>query len=186
LPDGRMQCWIEHELLRAVTPAMLVWWFQNMEGEMNYQDQRVARYRVWHPVDHIRLRYATRLGDGSIGVGSVFHITEMFGARPEYLIDVLTDVTRLDEGGFAHRPRKYGVRGAVRMDYEFSATADGTRYANSLTVGFAGAFGRVVNRLIQRLAFDEAHADAWIKHNIEEVGQFEAFLPELYAARERA
>lgn len=178
-----MQCWIEHELLHAVTPAMLVWWFQHMEGEMTFQGQRVARYRVWHPVDHIRVRYAKRLSDGGIGVGSVLHITEMFGARPEYLIDVLSDVTRLDEGGFAHRPRKYGVRGAIRMDYQFSSTPDGTRYANSLTIGFEGASRRFVNRMIQRLVFDEEHAHAWIKHNIEEVGQFEAFLPELYAAR---
>jgi hypothetical protein len=29
--------------------------------------------------------------------------------------------------------------------------------------------------------FDEARGRAWIKHNIEEVGNFEAFLPELCA-----
>jgi hypothetical protein len=112
----------------------------------------------------------------------VFHITEMFGAQPEYLIDVLTDVIRLDEGGFAHRPRKFGVRG-LEMDYEFHAVPNGTLYTNSLTVGFGSALARFANRLIERFLFDERHGHAWIKHNIEEVGQFEAFLPALYASR---
>jgi hypothetical protein len=29
--------------------------------------------------------------------------------------------------------------------------------------------------------FDEARGRAWITHNIEEVGNFETFLPKLYA-----
>jgi hypothetical protein len=58
----------------------------------------------------------------------------------------------------------------------------GTRYHNSLTVGTQGFAGGIVNPLIRTLAFDEAHGRAWIKHNIEEVGNFEAFLPQLYAA----
>lgn len=178
LEDGRTQAWIEHALVRGVTPAMLLWWFQNIEGDMLYQGQRVPRYRVWHPVDHVRFYYAKRLPNGGIGAGSVFHITEMFGARPDYLIDVDTDVVRLDETGFAHLPRRFGVR-AARMDYDFAPEPGGTRYVNSLTVGIPGR--RVINGLIRRFMFDDDRARAWIKHNIEEVGQFEAFLPELFA-----
>lgn len=33
---------------------------------------------------------------------------------------------------------------------------------------------------LNRRVFDEQHGHAWIKHNIEEVGLFEALLPRLY------
>ncbi len=184
LADGRVHCWIEHEVLRGITPKMLVWWFQHLEGDMEVAGQRHSRYRVWHPRDHIAIEYSRRNPDGSIGVGCVIHLTEMLGANPDYLIDVHTDITQLDELGFRHLPRFHGLR-IARMDYEFSAVAEGTLYRNSLTAGARGLLGRVVNPLIRRFVFDEARGRAWIKHNIEEVGNFESFLPRLYATEAR-
>ena len=181
LSDGRIKCWIEHELVRGVTPKMLVWWFKHLEGDMPYNGRRLNRYRVWHPRDHLSIEYSKRNPDGTIGVGCVIHLTEMFGANPDYLMDVHTEITKLDEQGFAHRPRLYGVR-LAQMDYEFNAVESGTLYRNSLTVGATGIVGSIVNPLIRMFAFDEARGRAWIKHNIEEVGNFESFLPQLYAA----
>ena len=111
----------------------------------------------------------------------MIHLTEMLGANPEYVVDIRTEITKLDEEGFAHRPRFYGLRVAA-MDYEFKETSAGTFYRNSLSVGAPGILGRLVNPLIRRCVFDEARGHAWIKHNIEEVGNFESFLPQLYAA----
>lgn len=181
MPDGRLRCWIEHECLRGVTPAMLRWWFGHLEGDMDWQGQRLSRYRVWHPRDHIRVRYAKRGAEGRVGVGSVIHLTEMLGANPRYLVDVHSEIRRLDEGGFSHRPRVHGLRLAA-MDYFFEPVADGTLYRNSLTVGVPGALAAPLNALLRRFVFDEARGHAWIRHNIEEVGNFEAFLPDLYAA----
>ena len=181
LSDGRMKCWIEHQVVRGVTPKMLVWWFKHLDGDMLYDGQRLNRYRVWHPRDHISIEYSKRNSDGSIGVGCVIHLTEMFGANPDHLTDVHTEITKLDEQGFAHRPRHRGLQ-LSRMDYEFEAVESGTRYRNSLTVGADGFVGRMVNPLIRMFVFDEARGRAWIKHNIEEVGNFESFLPQLYAA----
>jgi hypothetical protein len=181
LPDGRVHCWIEHEVIRGVTPIMLVWWFQHLEGDMVVGGRSYNRYRVWHPRDHVALAYSRRNPDGSIGVGCVIHLTEMLGANPDYLVDVHTEITKLDEEGFAHRPRFHGLR-LARMDYQFTATPEGTLYRNSLTVGGMGLFGRLINPLLRRFAFNEARGRAWIKHNIEEVGNFESFLPQLYAA----
>jgi hypothetical protein len=148
---------------------------------MLYDGKRLSRYRVWHPRDHIAIEYASRNQDGTVGVGSVIHLTEMLGANPDYLVDVHTEITKLDERGFAHRPRMRGLH-LARMDYEFKAVAQGTIYTNSLVVGAEGVLGSIVNPLIRALAFDEAQGRAWIKHNIEEVGNFEAFLPQLHAA----
>jgi len=181
LPDGRMKCWIEHQVLRGVTPKMLVWWFQHLEGEMQYDGRKLNRYRVWHPRDHLAIEYASRNPDGTVGVGSVIHLSEMFGANPDYLVDVHTEIVKLDEQGFGHRPRIGGFRLAA-MVYDFKEVPGGTQYNNSLVIGTEKFFGAVVNPLVRQFAFDEARGRAWIKHNIEEVGNFEAFLPQLYAA----
>ena len=70
----------------------------------------------------------------------------------------------------------------VHLDYRFSAIDDGTRYENSLTVGSQGpALARfLVNRFVRPRLFPEAMGQAWLRHNVEEVGNFEFFLPELY------
>ena len=180
LTDGRIHCWIEHHVIRGVTPQMLVWWFKHLEGDVIYDGRRLSRYRVWHPRDHLAIEYTRRNPDGSIGVGCVIHLTEMLGANPDYLIDVHTEIIKLDEQGFAHRPQFHGFQ-LAQMDYEFKETDEGTVYRNSLTVGAQGIFGKLVNWVIRTLVFDEARGRAWIKHNIEEVGNFESFLPKLYA-----
>jgi DAPG hydrolase PhiG domain len=181
LPDGRLRCWIEHQRLQGITPKMLLWWFQHLEGEMDFQGQRLPRYRVWHPRDHVKLRYRRRCADGSIGVGAQIALTELLGANPRYRVNITTDIVRLDEGGFGHRPRLHGLRAAA-MDYSFEAVPGGTLYKNSLVIGFSGRWARPLNGLLQRWFFDDAHGRAWIRHNIEEVGQFEQFLPGLYVA----
>ncbi len=109
LSDGRLHCWIEHELVRGVTPTMLNWWFRHLEGDMLYAGQVLPRYRVWHPRDHIAIEYSQRNADGSVGVGSFIHLTEMLGANPDYLVDVHTEICKLDEEGFVHRPRFHGL-----------------------------------------------------------------------------
>src|SRR5712691_823036 len=74
LPDGRVALRIEHELLRGVSPQMLVWWWGHIEGEMELHGRSYARYLIWHPVDHIHFAVLNRLPDGSVGVGSIFHL----------------------------------------------------------------------------------------------------------------
>ena len=180
LTDGRLRCWIEHDLVRNVTPEMLVWWFKHLEGDVEIEGVRFNRYRVWHPRDHVLAEYVKRNADGTVGVGSVIHLVEMFGANPKYLVDVRTEIMKLDETGYQHRPRVHGLS-VVRMDYAFERAQGGTLYRNSITVGAGGVLGKLVNSLIRKFIFDEERGRAWIKHNIEEVGNFESFLPKLYA-----
>jgi len=181
LEDGRLHLTIVHDVVHGVTPEMLVWWFRNMRGTIEIEGRPHPRYRVWHPRDHVEHRYAHTPTDGD-GVGSVFRIHEVLGRDPRHEVDVLTDVIRLDEGGFAHRPRVHGVSGLVAMDYSFERVAGGTRYRNSMTIGAALPRPmRALNATVRAFAFDEAHGRAWLLHNVEEVGNFEHFLPALYA-----
>jgi hypothetical protein len=114
LPDGRIKLWIRHDVVRGVTPAMLAWWFQHIEGELEVGGQTVPRYRAWHPLDHIEFRYVKRREDGTIGPGAVFHIQEAFARNPAWSIDVDTVVEQLDERGFVHGPRHFGRKVAQR------------------------------------------------------------------------
>jgi hypothetical protein len=179
LPDGRLLCWIEHEIIHGVTPKMLVWWFSNLGGEVEIEGKKYNRYRVWHPEDHVFAEYAKRNPDGTIGVGSVIHLAEMLNANPQYLVHIYTEIKKLDETGYIHQPRIHGLK-LAQMDYNFKEVSGGTLYKNSLTIGLKGFWGRLLNPLIRKFVFDEKRGQAWIKHNIEEVGNFEFFLPTLY------
>lgn len=174
---GRSRFVIRHDVVRGVTPAMLVWWFHNIDGDVEIGGERVPRYRAWHPRDHVLHEYLRPARDGSkAGPGAVFHIVEFFQGRPEHRVDIHAVLERLDEGGFAHHDRVAGVV-VARMDYTFTKVGGGTLYENSLTVGVPM---RAVNAAILRFAFPDRRGEAWMRHNVEEVGYFEHFLPELF------
>lgn len=180
LPDGRTRFWIRHEVLRDVTPAMLVWWFRHLDGDVLVGGRRIHRYRVWHPYDHIHVGYARRCPDGSIGPGAALRIREILGGNPAFLVDVVSEIEKLDEEGFIHNPVVHGVRGIARMEYAFHAVAGGTVYENCLVVGTRHPAWRRLNRAVQWLAFPKIRGETWLRHNIEEVGMLERFLPDLY------
>ena len=181
LDDGRLHLHIRHEVLRGVTPKMLVWWFQHLEGDIEIAGRIHPRYLIWHPVDHIAVRYARRRPDGTIGPGAKIHIREAFGGNPDYSVDIVTTIEKLDETGFVHAPRHLGVRLAV-LEYAFMPVAGGTFYENSITFGPEKPLLRpLFNQLLRPLVYPDDKARAWLRHNVEEVGNFEFFLPELYA-----
>ncbi|CAN7390137.1 hypothetical protein LJR066_002233 [Acidovorax sp. LjRoot66] len=180
LADGRTRCWIRHDVVRGVTPRMLAWWFAHLEGDVEVGGVRINRYRVWHPYDHVHASYARRLPDGSVGPGAAIHLREMLGANPAYVVDVVTDIEKLDEEGFIHNPVVHGIRGLARMEYRFKAVAEGTQYENCLLFGGRDTVARRLHPLLSRLAFPDGKGAAWLRHNIEEVGMFENFLPGLY------
>jgi hypothetical protein len=180
LADGRRSWWIRHQVLRGVTPRMLVWWFSHLEGDVVVQGRRINRYRAWHPYDHVHASYARRCPDGSVGPGASIRLREYLGANRAYAVDTLTDIEKLDEEGYVHNPRVHGVSGLVRMEYQFTRVPEGTLYENRLLVGGSRGWRRTLTPLVQRLAFDHAHGVAWLRHNIEEVGLLEHLLPALY------
>ncbi len=180
LSDGRLSYWIRHDTVKGVTPRMLVWWFSHLEGDVEIAGQRINRYRAWHPYDHVHARYVRRRPDGSIGPGAAIRLREFLGADPRFDVDVVTDIEQLDETGYVHNPRVHGLPGLVRMEYRFTRVADGTLYQNRILIGGAQGWRRTVLPLVERFAFDQAHGRAWLRHNVEEVGAFEHFLPALY------
>lgn len=185
LPDGRVQYCIEHQVIKGVTPAMIVWFLNHMTDMTEHAGQSIQQYRLWHPIDHIALTYIKPATDGrNFGPGAQLRIQEAFQADPRYSIDIKATVAFLDETGFAHHEKFAGIQ-ASSMHYSFTQTEEGTLYKNSLTTGVEGfsLIGRFMNAIVLPRVFSREKGQAWIRHNIEEVGAFESFLPELYAER---
>jgi hypothetical protein len=195
LPHGQLELVIKHDLLRGVTREMLAWWFCHIDGMMEYMGQVLPRYRVWHPRDHIFYRDLTHAADGTGGVGTVRRIVEAFGGNPHYLVNIVDRVVKLDETGILLSTEQAGITlGALQtpllplgievatLQHDFIAAPGGTRYESRLVVGHDSFIGRfVLNRYaLPWLVMSDDMGRAWLRHNVEEVGQFERFLPTLY------
>lgn len=180
LRDGRERFWIRHDIVRGVTPRMLAWWFAHLEGDVIVGGRRINRYRAWHPYDHVHASYHRRLPDGSVGPGAVIRLREVLGGNPAYVVDVLTEIEKLDEDGYIHNPVVHGIPGLARMEYTFREAPGGTLYENCLLFGGRSRAARLLHPLLARVAFPPGKGATWLRHNIEEVGLFEHFLPALY------
>ncbi|MBO0930260.1 DAPG hydrolase family protein [Fibrella aquatilis] len=180
LPFGSYELTIEHDLIRGVTPAMLLWWFRHIGGTMTYQGDAYPRYRVWHPLDHVCWSMTNPGPDGTAQVGSRFRIVEAFGRNTAHYVDSVETVVKLDVEGIRLVRQEVGQE-VFSLQHWFEAAPGGTLYRSRMQVGAESAFGKyVLNPLLHRFLFSRDMGHAWLKHNIEEVGNFEHFLPQLY------
>lgn len=174
---------IEHELLRDVTPEMLVWWFRTFPARtLEVRGKSIPWYQLWHPVDHVEVRVRREGEPGIPGFSE--------GARIE-IHEQLSPDHSLPEGGIAtvHKLDRTGIVLSLdvgpirvaRLEHRFRPVDEGTRYESELIVGTDWPLlGGPVNTLLTTCVFTEEVGRAWFKHNVEEVGNFEFFLPELY------
>jgi hypothetical protein len=178
---GRRRVTIDHEPLAGVTPRELLGWFGSIGETMEYGGEVVPRYLAWHPIDHIRWELARPAPGGGAAEGARFRIVEQFGGRPEHRIDVVDRVEKLDETGIRLVQRVGGVV-VLQLEHTWSAGRDRTHYVSVLDLGARSRGLAGVNRLLQR-RFPDPMVDAWVTHNIEEVGLLEHLIPMLRAVR---
>ncbi|QDK81904.1 hypothetical protein EXU85_26165 [Spirosoma sp. KCTC 42546] len=180
MPYGSYELTIEHELIRHVTPTMLLWWFRHIGGTMTVETHTYPRYRIWHPLDHIHWSMTNPGPDGAAQVGSRFRIVEAFGCNPDHFVDSVEAVVKLDIEGIRLVRRELGQE-VFSLQHWFETASGGTHYRSRMQVGAENTFGQyLLNPLIHRFLFTPAMGHAWLKHNVEEVGNFEHFLPNLY------
>ena len=179
-PHHRRRVTIDHRPLRGVTPPMLLDWFTHLDGTILYGGAVTDRYLAWHPLDHIRWELARPAPGGGSGEGARFHIVEQFGGRPEYRIDVVERVEKLDETGIRLVQRIAGTQ-IFQLEHTWSAGSDGAHYVSAMDIGARAALLTPTN-LIAKMRFPDHMVQAWVRHNIEEVGQLEHLLPGLAAS----
>ena len=174
-PHRRRRATIVHRPLAGITPAMLLDWFTGLGGTMRYGGVVIDRYLAWHPLDHIRWELARAAPGGGAAEGARFRIVERFGGRPDYHVDVVDRVEKLDATGIRLVQR---FAGAVifQLEHTWSPGSDGTHYVSVLDIGARSPLLAPVNWLLSR-RFPDDMMRAWVRHNIEEVGQLEHLLP---------
>ena len=185
LADGRLRATIVHETMKGVTPAMLRWWFENIHtfttwNGMDFDGPEVPVYRLWHPWDHIRVRWLREMrgADGRLTPGSVIWIEENILGRHE--IRQRAYVTRFDDHAFNF---ELLVAGGLRigvLDHEYEAVPGGSSFLTRMTVGpQLPGIGPLLRRALRARGIDRLARD-WIVHNVEESGETEKFVPVLY------
>jgi len=186
--DGnRLEIGIHHELLKGVTPRMIVWWFRNFpedpgkegSGCMKYRDKIIPCFRFWHPYDHIYCNIRKSGKDESAGFskGAELEIKEKLGDN-DFGAKIFVD--RLDESGFEITAYN-GFLKIAEFKHYFIETLNGTICESSAVIGsYKPVIGRAVTSFIRRRYFTDEMSQAWVKHTIEEVGNLENFLPALF------
>ena len=181
LPSGQRQLTIRHEVIEGVTPEMILWWFQNFPTRtVTVAGQDVAWYRLWHPRDHIEVIVRERGGPDISGLseGTQVMIHERFGGQDQRFDGY---VAALDATGI-HLQASIGGVTLGNLRHTFTAVEGGTLYESKLILGLDVPVVRVIaNPLIRNFRMNDEQAKAWFVHNVEEVGNFEFFLPALYA-----
>lgn len=176
---GRLVLTIEHEVLRGLTPQMLLWWFEHIDGTLTVDGVAYPRYLLWHPVDHIRWELASPAPAGGAGQGARFRIVEAFGGNPDFYVDSTELVEKLDLDGISLVRRELG-REVFRLEHRWAAVEGGASYRSRMVVGATGAVaGRLVNSIVRPRLFPDEMGRAWLVHNVEEVGLLEQLLPAL-------
>ena len=181
-PHHRRRVTIDHRPLSGLTPAMLLDWFTHLGETMSYGGEIIDRYlRLASHRPH-QMGTARPAPKGGAAEGARFRMVEAFGGRPEYTIDEIARVEKLDETGIRLVKRIGGVP-VFQLEHTWSAGADGAHYVTVMDLGVRSPLLAPVNRIVCQ-QFPDDKVRAWVKHNIEEVGQLEYLLPQLSSSGE--
>jgi hypothetical protein len=177
--DSRTLVTIAHAPLEQVTPEMLAWWYTHVSGTMTYAGGTWPRYLVWHPLDHIAYDVWP---EGKVEPGTRLHLVEALARDPELMVDLHATLESVDVDGAVICKQALGSS-LVRIENEFTATHGGCQYTTHLIIGDTTPHGQLLlNRFAHRL-LPQPKLTAWIRHHVEEIGNLENFLPDLFAYR---
>jgi hypothetical protein len=99
------------------------------------------------------------------------------------LLDIHVTVERMVDGSAVVGRRVLGSS-VVRLENEFTSSKAGALYITRMTLGDETLPGRLaLNRIARTRALPPPKLERWIQHHIEEIGNLENILPDLFAER---
>lgn len=182
--DGRIVLEVHHPVVAGVTAEMVEWWFGvyahlkvRIDGEV------FGAFNLWHSRDHKYLRRADAGWSGPLKPGDCVALSEVYGPRQEYSNKETVQIVRLDRQGFGLRAIRLGLT-VADLSYAFEDAPDGLKVSTRLCVGVANGWTKtLINQVFVPLLFDEKKTEAWMLHNVQEVGNWVNFLPALFERR---
>ena len=163
LLKGKTQTLIMEHELHGVTPEMIDWWWDNLDND---------NYKLWHPKDHIALEW--QIPPAKVGhVGAIHMACERISEVHAQVLRIRwearesalsqTIYSHVNVGSALGPGPEDNPLSCVIHEYEVAPYGAKMRSTFTLPVYAPQSF------------LDSLH-----KHNIEEMGQFPLFLPQLY------
>jgi hypothetical protein len=150
---------------------------------MPYAGSTYPRYLVWHPLDHIDYVVTANGTSGGVGTGARLHITEALQRNLKNLLDIHVSVVEMHDG-CAVIAKTMMRTSIIRLANEFTASPAGASYVTTMTIGDDTMLGHVaLNQVAGRKAFPPQRIHPWMRHHVEEIGNLENFLPDLFRIR---
>jgi hypothetical protein len=183
LPDGKIRAYVEHFFLEGISPAMVMWFYQQLPiATVQYQGRTLPLYHIFHPSEHGTLRVLEPAPDGSPGMalGAMIQRDEWFGP---YDSRGAARIEEFSEEGMLAVPMAAGLRfGEVR--HSLRSERGGTAYRVDTLIGSdVPLLGPVINYYLRTAVFHPAMIEQWQRHQLEEVASLQFFLPQLYVQR---
>lgn len=184
--DGRIVMEVSHLPLPNVTAEMANWWFGVYAHQLvQFQGETSLAFLVWHPADHFHIARVGIKSRAPLSAGDRIKLSEAYARNPKYRTQEVVRVTKRDKTGYAVRAVRLGMT-VADLEYVFDERYEGLAVTTRLFVGVGSGWAKaLVNQLFVPLLFDERKTEAWMQHNVEEVGYWGHFLPQLYARREQ-
>lgn len=182
--NGRIVLEVHHPGITGVTAEMIEWWFEVYAHlKVQIDGDIYDAFNLWHPRDHKYLRRADEGWSGPLKPGDRVSLSEAYGLSQEYSNKETVTIVRLDRQGFGLRAIRLGLT-VAELSYAFEDTPEGLKISTRLYVGVADGWAKtLINQVFVPLLFDEKKTEAWMLHNVEEVGSWENFLPVIFERR---
>lgn len=186
LPTGQFELTIDHDVIHGVTTDHLVWWFTHFFSlRIVYRGTEYPAYHLWHPLDHIDVAKVGGSDGPEVREGDRITLHEALQRDSDNEVFGRARVIYFRDDGFGMELRRGPLR-IGRLLHRFSNVDGGVEYRSRLVAGLeSGPLRPLVNRFVLRRELSEEKLRAWFRHNVEEVGCWENFLPELYERRDQ-
>jgi hypothetical protein len=189
LSDGRTQYKIEHSKVRGVTAEMISWWYGVYADLTLVIDGQVfPAFLISHPTDHISLKKETSTPNETLQPGDHIIIQECYNQEMDQILNERLTVLSLENDFYTLQVSRAGMR-VADIEFRFNDCDSGVNFTSKLTVGVElGPLKSLINRIIipwlyfRNRNWEKSNA-AWMQHTVEEIGNFENFLPEIFNRR---
>jgi hypothetical protein len=180
--NSRVRVCIGHELLKKISPKMMCWWFNHLEGVCEIDGVTRSRFQLWHPFDHLYckiLQPKSRHGWLSKKKTRLLEKTRQPGGR--MVKQVYTIEKRTQHEVILTSGNNRGIRTTIH--HLFQAINGGCKCDTIIDVYLPRGPLKLALELFAKKPLQDILSERLlIRHYVEEMGNLEQFLPELYWA----